>query len=43
MLDSFYHMPFNYLQIAFLALKRQDFAIFKQGYNGRHYVTLLNL
>ena len=44
MLDSIYHMTLKSLKIAFLARERQAVAIvLTQRYNGRHYVTLLNL
>ena len=42
-LDSFYHMTLKLLKISFLAWERQDFAIFLQHYNERHYFRLLNL
>ena len=43
MIDSIYHMTLNYLKIAVLASKHQEFAILYATLYGRHYVTLLNL
>ena len=42
-LDSIYLMTLKLLTNAFNARKHQDLPSFTQGYNGCHYVTLLNL
>ena len=42
-LDSIYHMTSKVIINCIFGVKRQDFAIFTQRYNGRHYVTLRNL
>ena len=44
MLDSIYHMALKLLKNHSFGLKTSSFCDnFKQSYNGRHYVTLLNL
>ena len=43
MLDSIYHMSLKFFKKCIFGVKTKILPLFMQRYNGRHYVTLLNL